>query len=150
VGEIFFRTLAPKKRNPPKYQLEMAASVDSLKATMESMATQFKGFQDMMATSLDKLSALEAWWVIAKESMGTLLQRSTKTTARIKSLEFRPPPPPVQWQFPHMPPPPHPPAAGIDLNVAPGASSSMSPTRVDSPMGIDGQRAGLAQHGTGP
>ena len=73
----------------------MAASVDSLKATMESMAAQFKGFQDMMATSLDKLSALEAWRVTTEESMGTLLQRSTETTtmmdettACIKSLEF--------------------------------------------------------------
>jgi hypothetical protein len=49
----------------------------------------------MMAVSLDKLSALEAWRVTAEESIGTLLQRSTemttwidKTVARIKSLEF--------------------------------------------------------------
>ena len=83
----------------------MAATVDSLKATMESMANQFKGFQEMMATSLDKLSVLQAWRVTDHESMGTLLQRSMETTtrmdetaARIKSLEFRPPPPP--------PPPP--------------------------------------------
>jgi hypothetical protein len=63
-----------------------------------------------------------------------------ETTARIKSLEFRPPPlppppPPVQWQPPHLPPPPHPSTAGIDINVAPGASSSATPPRVDSPMG---------------
>jgi DNA repair exonuclease SbcCD ATPase subunit len=106
LGEIFFASLALKKRNPPKYQLEMAATVESLKATMESMAAQFKGFQEMMATSLDKLSALEAWHTKAEESMGTLLQRTTETTtrmeemaARVKSLEFRPPPLP-------LPPPP--------------------------------------------
>jgi hypothetical protein len=59
-----------------------------------------------MATSLDKLSTLEAWRVTAEESMGTLLQRSTEmttrmdeTAARIKSLEFRPPPPPPPSQW---------------------------------------------------
>jgi hypothetical protein len=41
--EFFFELLAPKK-NPPKYQLEMAATVDLLKTTMEAMVTQFKGF----------------------------------------------------------------------------------------------------------
>lgn len=34
-------SLVPKKRNPPKFQLEMAALVESLKTMMESMATQF-------------------------------------------------------------------------------------------------------------
>jgi hypothetical protein len=83
-GENFFpASLAPKKRNPPKFQLEMAVSVKSLKTTMESMATQFKGFQEMMATSLNKLSALEAWHITTEESMDTLLQRSTETTTRI-------------------------------------------------------------------
>jgi hypothetical protein len=125
----------------------MAVTIESLKATMESMANQFKGFQEMMVTSLDKLSVLEAWRVTTEESMDMLLQRSTETTAwmdetvaRIKSLEFRPPllpppPPPVHWQHPHPPPPPHPSMAGIDINVALGASSSATPPRVDSPMG---------------
>jgi hypothetical protein len=46
LGRIFFpASLEPKKRNPPKFQLEMAATFDSLKATMESMANQFKGFR---------------------------------------------------------------------------------------------------------
>jgi hypothetical protein len=111
-------------------RLNLSATVDSLKAAMESMANQFKGFQEMMATSLDKQSALEAWRVTADESMGTLLKRSTETmmqmdetAARIKSLEFRPPPPPlpppppIQWQLPHPPPLPQPTAEGIDLNV---------------------------------
>jgi hypothetical protein len=110
-------------------RLNLSATVDSLKAAMESMANQFKGFQEMMATSLDKLSVLEAWRVTAEESMGTLFQHSTEmtrrldeTTARIKSLEFPPPPPPpppppIQWQLPHPPPLPQPTAEGIDLNV---------------------------------
>jgi hypothetical protein len=51
----------------------MTATFESLKATMESMAVQFKGFQEMMVTSLNKLSALEAWCVTTKESVGTLL-----------------------------------------------------------------------------
>ena len=51
----------------------MATTVESLKESLESMAKQFAGFQDMMVTSLDKLGILEAWHTTAEESMGTLL-----------------------------------------------------------------------------
>jgi len=74
----------------------MAASVDDLKTTMQEMAKQFAGFQEMMSTSLDKLSSVEAWRTTAQESMETLLKRTTDSTARIddtaariQRLEFR-------------------------------------------------------------
>lgn len=38
AGLVGVMVLAPK-RKPPKYQLEMTASIDSLKMTMESMVT---------------------------------------------------------------------------------------------------------------
>lgn len=100
-----------------------------------------------MSTSLDKLSSLEAWRTTAEASMDTLVKRAPNTTAQINDmaaqiqwLEFRPPLPPppplpVQWQFREPPPSLHPPVAEIDLNIAPGASSSAAPPRVDSPMG---------------
>ncbi|CAD6242088.1 unnamed protein product [Miscanthus lutarioriparius] len=78
----------------------MAASVDELKTTMQAMAKQFAGFQDMMSTALDKLGVLETWKETADGSLGTLLQKSTvmatrvvETTSRVSRLEFRPPPP---------------------------------------------------------
>ena len=114
----------------------MAASVDELKTTMQAMAMQFAGFQDMMSTALDKLGALETWKETADGSLGSLLQKTTatatqvkETVSRVSRLEFHPPPPPLP------PPPPHwsaqhhlpPAAAGLDLNTAPGASSSVTP-----------------------
>ena len=108
MGRIFSQILAPKKRNPPKYQIEMAASVEELKETMKSMAIQFAGFHEMMTTTLDKLSALEAWQTTAEESLGTLLERSSATATRVKEtasrvtrLEFRPPPQPPPSPPPH-------------------------------------------------
>jgi len=41
-----FVDLAPK-RKPTKFQLEMTTSIDDLKKTMETMATQLVGIQDM-------------------------------------------------------------------------------------------------------
>ena len=80
MGRNFFpQILAPKKRNPPRFQLEMAASVDELKTTM-----QFVGFQDMMSTALDKLGALETWKETADGSLGTLLQKTTATVTRVE------------------------------------------------------------------
>jgi len=129
----------------------MAASVEELKETMQSMVGQFAGFQEMMTTTLDKLSALEAWQTTAEESLGTLLQRSSATATRVEEtasrvtrLEFRPPPPPPP------PPPPHwnlrdPPTLpqtsppSLDLNFAPAASTSTTPPRVDLPMGPGAQ-----------
>ena len=123
----------------------MAASVDELKTTMQAMAKQFAGFQDMMSTALDKLGALETWKETADGSLGTLLQKTAatatrveETASRVSRLEFRPPPPPPppHWSAQHHPPPvaewstqhhPPPAAAGLDLNTAPGASSSATP-----------------------
>jgi septation ring formation regulator EzrA len=62
----------------------MAASVEELKKTLKSMATQFTGFQNMMTTSLDKLKSLETWQATAEESLGTLLKSSLATTARVE------------------------------------------------------------------
>jgi hypothetical protein len=62
---FFSQILAPKKKNHPKYQIEMAASMEELKAMMQSMAKQFTGFQDMMSTTLDKLGVLETWQTTA-------------------------------------------------------------------------------------
>lgn len=59
----------------------MAASVEQLKETLQSMATEFAGFQDMMTTSLDKLKALDTWQVTTEESLGTLLKSSSVTAA---------------------------------------------------------------------
>ena len=135
--------LAPKKRNPPRFQLEMAASVDELKTTMQAMAMQFAGFQDMMSTALDKLGALETWKETADGSLGTLLQKTTatatqvkETVSRVSRLEFHPPPPPPppsppHWSAQHHPPPA---AVGLDLNTAPEASSSATPPRPNSSM----------------
>jgi hypothetical protein len=41
---IFFSQILALKKNPPKFQLEMAASMDELKTTMQAMAKQFAGF----------------------------------------------------------------------------------------------------------
>lgn len=46
-----------------------------------------------MATTLDKLSDLEAWRTIAEMSMGTMIQQTKETTTRVQQLEARPPPP---------------------------------------------------------
>ena len=80
--------LVPKKK-PTKLQLEMATSIDDLKTTMETMATQlagvqdvvkqFAGLQQMMTTTLDKLNNLEAWRIVVETSMGSMMQRSTET-----------------------------------------------------------------------
>ncbi|CAD6241764.1 unnamed protein product [Miscanthus lutarioriparius] len=136
----------------------MAAFVDELKTTMQAMAKQFDRFQDMMSTALDKLGALETWKETADGSLGTLLQKTTatatrveETASRVSRLEFRPPPPPPplpppHWSVQHHPPPvanwsvqhhPPPAAAGLDLNTAPGASSSATPPRPNSRMGHD-------------
>jgi hypothetical protein len=85
--EIFFLpqiifALAPKKK-PTKFQTEMATSMEDLKSTMESMAQQLAGVQDMakqfsslqevVSTTLDKLQDLEAWRTVAETSMGSML-----------------------------------------------------------------------------
>jgi hypothetical protein len=74
--------LAPKKKLT-KFQLEMSTSIDDSKTTMESMAKQLVGVQDMakqfagyqkvMATTLDKLNDLEAWRSLAETLMGTMM-----------------------------------------------------------------------------
>jgi hypothetical protein len=75
----------------------MTTSMDDLKATMENMATQFAGlqemakqflvFQQMMTTTLNKLNNLEAWRTIAETSMETMMQQSKETTTRVQQLE---------------------------------------------------------------
>jgi hypothetical protein len=83
--------LAPKKK-PTKFQLEMATSIDDLKMTMETMATQlagvqdmvnqFAGFQQMMTTTLDKLNELEAWRTVAETAaVGSAATATTNSTA---------------------------------------------------------------------
>jgi hypothetical protein len=42
-----------------KYQVEMAAK--ELKTSTEEMQAQITGFQEMIKTTLDKLSGLESW-----------------------------------------------------------------------------------------
>jgi hypothetical protein len=61
----------------------MTTSIDDLKTTMEAMAkqlagvqdmaTQFTGFQKMMTTTLDKLNNLESWRMIVETSMGSMI-----------------------------------------------------------------------------
>lgn len=48
------------------------------------MANQFAGFQEMMKTTRDTLSDLEAWCTITETSM---MQQSKETTARVQQLE---------------------------------------------------------------
>jgi hypothetical protein len=124
--------------------------MDELKATMETLATQFVGMKDMskqfdalqtmMVTTLDKLSDLEAWHSITETSMGSMMQLSKETTKRVQQLEARPPPPPLPPPLPQpsapcvmQPPPPPmmmpnplvifaPPPRWFDLNNIPMAS----------------------------
>jgi hypothetical protein len=94
----------------------MATSIDDLKTTMEAMATQlariqdmakqFAEFQNMMATTLNKLNDLEAWRTVAETSMGSMMQTSMEAATRLQQLEARPPPPPPPPP-PSIPPPPH-------------------------------------------
>ena len=75
----------------------MTSLIDDLKTTMDSMAQQltgvqdmvkqFAGFQKMMTTTLDKLNDLEAWRTIAETSMGSMIQQSKDTTTRVQQLE---------------------------------------------------------------
>jgi hypothetical protein len=129
--------------------------MEDLKATMENMAKQFAGvqemvkqfpaFQQMMTTTIDKLNNLEAWRTIAETSMRTMMQQSKETTTRVQQLETRPPPPPPQ--SPLQPPPPmpmmptqqmvpHQPPPWFDLNVAPALSHHSASTS-QSPNGHD-------------
>jgi hypothetical protein len=100
----------------------------------------------MMTTSLDKLKALETWQATTEESLGTLLKSSSATAARVETvsrvsrLEFRPPPPPPpppppHWNLRDQHQPPQPTVAGLDLNRALAASSSVTPPRVELPYG---------------
>lgn len=129
----------------------MTTSVDELKATMATMATQlsdvqemtkqFAGFQSLMSTPLDKLGDQEAWRTIAETSMGSMIQQSKETSNRVQQLESRPPlpqpPPPLPLaqtallplHQPGAPPRQFAMTAGVDLNTAPAASSSQSPNR---------------------
>jgi len=82
--------LAPKKKLT-KFQTEMATSIDDLKTTMDMMAQQLAGVQDlakqfekMMTMTLDKLNDLEAWRSIAETSMGSIMQQSKETTTRVQ------------------------------------------------------------------
>lgn len=93
----------------------------------------------MLPTTLDKISTLETWQTSADASLGTLLQQSSAAVTRIEEmasrvtqLELQPPPPPSHWSM--LQPAPAA-AAGLDLNAAPGASSSATPPRANSPMG---------------
>jgi hypothetical protein len=52
--------------------------------SMEAMANQFAGFQEMMKTTRDTLSDLEAWCTITETSM---MQQSKETTARVQQPE---------------------------------------------------------------
>jgi hypothetical protein len=53
-SDYLVSALASKPRLT-KYQVEMAASVEELKSSVEEMKAQFIGFQDMMKTALEKL-----------------------------------------------------------------------------------------------
>jgi hypothetical protein len=63
--------------------------MDELKASVDAMAKQFVGLQDMVKqfadfqgviiTMLDKLSDLEAWRSIVETSMGSMMQQSKET-----------------------------------------------------------------------
>jgi hypothetical protein len=132
----------------------MATSIEDLQKTMNTMANQlagvqdmakqFAGFQDALATVLDKLNDLQSWRTITETSLGSMMQQSKETTNRVLQLEARPPPPPPPQTFlppPHQGAPPpqqmipqgapprfQAPSSGIDLNIAPAlASSSQSP-----------------------
>jgi hypothetical protein len=100
-GEFFsfdsIRVTLALKKKPTKFQLEMSGSIKDLKTTMDSMAQQlvgvqdmekqFDGFQKMMTTTLDKLNDLEAWRSITETSMGSMMQQSKETTTRVQQLE---------------------------------------------------------------
>jgi hypothetical protein len=94
----------------------MATSIEDLQKTMNTMANQlagvqdmakqFAGFQDAMATALDKLNDLQSWRTIAETSLGSMMQQSKETTNRVLQLEARPPPPPPPPPQTFPPPPP--------------------------------------------
>jgi hypothetical protein len=114
----FYPDLAPKKK-PTKFEQDMATSIDDLKTTMETMAKQlarvqdlakqFAGFQDNMATALDKLNDLQTWRTITETSLESMMQQTKEMTNRVLQLESRPPPQlPPQQPLPHGAPLHHP------------------------------------------
>jgi hypothetical protein len=114
----------------------MAASIEDLKTAMDSMAQQlvgvqdmvkqFAGFQQVMATTLDKLNDLEAWRTMAETSMGSMLRQTKDTMTQVQQLETCPPPPPPPPQ-PPVSAPPFPPLPIVMLHPPPPPSLPMPP-----------------------
>jgi hypothetical protein len=117
----------------------MATSIEDLKTTMDAMAQQlagvqdmakqFTGFQQVMTTTLDKLNDLEAWRSIVETSMGSMMQQSKETTTRVQQLEARPPPPPP----PPPAPLPHPPPSITLLHPPPPMPNPLVPNPLTGP-----------------
>lgn len=148
--------MAPKKKIP-KYQQDMAQSVDALSGKFDEPSKQFEGFQTMMKETLDALSGVGAWQASADKafdelrqrsettvtSLGAVNQRVERAAARMDAWEARlleksgggdlvcgplPPPPPL---------PPRPPPHWLDLNLAPRMSSHPPAMDRERPKGHD-------------
>jgi hypothetical protein len=75
AGDLFLSATIifalPPKLKPSSFQQEMTTYIYRWPQhmSMEAMANQFAGFQEMMKTTRDTLSDLEAWCTITETSM---------------------------------------------------------------------------------
>lgn len=123
----------------------MAKSVEELSKQFEVMKKQFAGFQNMMQNSLDSLNAMGSWQTSANKAFGELREQAVNAMSsldavtkrvdlaatRMDSLEARltmalvPAPQVLQAPSPRL----------VDLNLAPGSSSSSPAKDGEQPMG---------------